>query len=262
MVAVPQNIITQALNVQHETRLAQALIGAIDLSGDEAVPWAVDNPDPATTPTELAGGAISDASVTKSFIALQYWPESLTDSRGAEWNPRMIPGGSHPIYQWTHGGERRISFQCVFTTDTAPPDETSGRDDPYADVSILTAIQKGTRDMDIRAVVSWLRYFTYPMYGRGPDLRAFEPPKCILVFPNTKLGHDGSDYLVCVMTQCDVTYEAWFPNGVPRIMEVSLEFAEVVQYGGRVRFHDRRAMNGSRSLPSYLKPKGRAGGYR
>jgi len=262
MVAAPQNILTQALNVPHETRLAQAIIGALDLSQDETVPWAVDNPDPATSPAELAGGAISDLAVTKSFLALQYWPESLTDSRGAEWNPRNIPGGSHPIYQWTHGAERRLSFTTIFSTDTAPPDETAGRDDPYADFSLSNGIQKGTRDMDIRAAISWLRYFTYPMYGRGADFRAFEPPKVILVFPNTALGHDGSDYVVCVMTQCDVTYEAWFPNGVPRLVEVQLEFAEVVQYGGRVRFHDRSSMRRSAHLSSYLKPKGRAGGFR
>lgn len=259
MVAVPQNIITQALNVQHETRLAQALIGAMDTAPGETVPWANDFAD---APTGDLSTFDSFETARNTYLALQYWPESLTDSRGAEWNPRSIPGGSHPIYQWTHGAERRISFQAVFTTDTAPPDETSGRDDPYADVSLLTAIQKGTRDMDIRSAVNWLRYFTYPSYGDGADLRAYEPPKAILVLPNTRLGHDGSDYVVCVMTQCDVTYEAWFPNGVPRILEVSLEFAEVVQFGNRVRFHDRKNMRGSRVLPSYLRPRIPQGGYR
>ncbi len=259
MVAAPQNIITQALNVTHETRFAQALIGAADLSGDETLPWAIDNPDPST---QLSGTDLGDISVTKSFLALQYWPESLNDNRGAEWNPRMIPGGSHPIYQWTHGGERRISFTVCFTTDTAPTDESAGQPDPYADMSLLTNIQKGSRDMDIRAAISWLRYFTYPLYGRGADLRAFEPPKVILVFPNSGMGHDGSDYIVCVMTQCDVTYEAWFPNGVPRMVELSLEFAETVQAAGRVRFHDRANMRRSSSLPSYLKPRGRDGGFR
>lgn len=260
MVAAPQNIITQALNVPHETRLAQAVIGALDLAPDESVPWQDDNADPLAL-FQSTGIAMPDT-VYKTWMALQYWPESLQDTRGAEWNPRMVPGGSHPIYQWTHGGERRITFTSAFTTDTAPPDETSGRDDPYADVSVLSGIQKGTRDMDIRAAVNWLRYFTYPMYGRGSDLRAFEPPKVILVFPSSGMGHDGSDYVVAVMTQCDVTYEAWFPNGVPRIIEVALEFAEVVQYGGRVRFHDRRDMRRSQNLPSYLKPRTRGNGFR
>lgn len=261
MVAVPQNIITQALNVPHETRLAQVVIGALDLAPDETVPWQDDAADPTDLFTSFGTGGSGYLSY-KTWMALQYWPESLSDNRGAEWNPRMVPGGSHPIYQWTHGGERRLSFQAIFTTDTAPPEEVSGREDPYADMDVLSGVQKGTRDLDIRAALNWLRYYTYPMYGRGADYRAFEPPKVILVFPNSGLGHDGSDYIIAVMTTCDVTYEAWFPNGVPRVVEVSLEFAEVVQHGGRVRFHDRRDMRRSQNLPSYLKPRTRGNGYR
>ncbi len=257
MVAAPGNILSQIVQTPHESRLSQAILGAIDLAPDEAVPWQNDNVDPAGL-FASSGGAFPDR-VYKSWLGLQYWPETLTDSRGAEWNPRNIPGGSHPIYQWTHGGERRVSFTTMFTTDTRVEDEQAGAEDPYADAAAnpLAGIQKGTRDMDIRAAVNWLRYFTYPFYGRGSDLRVFEPPKVILVLPNTGMGHDGSNYIVAVMTTCDVTYEAWFPNGVPRIIEVQLEFAEVVQYGGRVLFHDRRNMLRSRQLGSYLAPRSR-----
>jgi hypothetical protein len=264
MVAVPQNIMTQLVSTPHDTRLAQCLIGAIDLAPDESLPWSVDNADPAVAATSLAGGAISDASVAKSYLALQYWPESIQDSRGSEWNPRNIPGGSHPIYQWTHGGERRLSFTAVFTTDTAPTNEALAGSDPYEDAASnpLGGINKGTRDLDIRAAINWLRYFTYPKYGRSEDLRVYEPPKCILVMPNSHMGYDGSDYVVAVMTQCDVTYEAFFPNGFPRIAEVQVEFAETVQYGGRVRFHDRRNMLASQRLPSYLAPRTNGGSHR
>lgn len=259
MVGVPQNILTQAVNVSHETRLASVLIGAMDTAPGETVPWANDFGDAPTRDLSTFDGF---ETARNTYLGLQYWPESISDSRGSEWSPRNIPGGSHPIYQWTHGGERRISFTAVFSTDTAPPDETSGRDDPYADISRLAGIRKGTRDMDIRAAVNWLRYFTYPRYGTGADLRAYEPPKCILVMPNMGMGHDGSDYIVAVMSQCDVTYEACFPNGVPRLCEVSLEFSETVQYGNRVRFHDRANMTVSRGLASYLRPRIASGGYR
>lgn len=259
MVGVPQNILTQAVNVSHETRLASVLIGAMDTAPGETVPWANDFGDAPTGDLSTFDGF---ETARNTYLGLQYWPESISDSRGSEWSPRNIPGGSHPIYQWTHGGERRISFTAVFSTDTAPPDETSGRDDPYADISQFAGIRKGTRDMDIRAAINWLRYFTYPRYGTGADLRAYEPPKCILVMPNMGMGHDGSDYIVAVMSQCDVTYEACFPNGVPRLCEVSLEFAETVQYGNRVRFHDRANMTVSRGLASYLRPRVASGGYR
>lgn len=255
MVGLPQNILSQLVNTPHESRLAQVLIGAVDLAPDETVPWQNDQADPQGISSLRGAGEASN-----TYLTLQYWPESLTDSRGAEWNPRNIPGGSHPIYQWTHGGERRLSFTTVFTTDTAPEDAALGRDDPYADAasSPLSGIKKGTRDMDPRAAIQWLRYFTYPLYGRGQDLRVFEPPKVILCMPNTGLSYDGTDYIVAVMTTCDVTYEAWFPNGFPRIVEVQLEFAEVVQYGGRVRFHERRDMRSrTLGLASFLSPRSR-----
>jgi hypothetical protein len=49
-----------------------------------------------------------------------------------------------------------------------------------------------------------------------------------------------------------VTYEAFFPNGFPRIVEVQLEFAEVVQQANRVQFHDRKNMIVASSIRSYL----------
>lgn len=235
---LPQNILSQLVNLPHQPRLAQAYLKPIDMAPDEIPPWS------------------NGVGSSNSAIAFQYWPETVTDSRQSEWNPKNIPGGSHPIYQWTHGGERRISFTTVFTTDTEPPEEALSRDDPYQSmvggVNVLASgLDLGVRDVDIRSAVSWLRYFTYPAYGKvGDDLRVFEPPKAILTLPNTKLGHDGQDHVICVMTGCEVTYEAWFPSGFPRVVEVQLEFAEVVQQGSQIRFHDRRDMRPSRNLAS------------
>jgi hypothetical protein len=248
MPALPGNILSALTQFPQEDKLARAYLQPIDLAPGELPPWS----------THLAGSA----------IAFQYWPESIQDSRSVEWNPRNIPGGSHPIYQWTHGGERRISFTSVFTTDTAPAEEllAATRADivgfeqrsPYAlqaDVP-LSGLEIGKRDIDLRVVVAWLRWFTYPTYGTGDDLRAYEPAKALLVLPNTKLGHNGTDYIVTVMTQCDITYEAWFPSGFPRIMEVSLEFAEVVQTSQRVRFHDRKDMAMAASIRDFLYTRG------
>jgi hypothetical protein len=208
-------------------------------------------------------------------VAFQYWPESIQDSRSSEWNPKNIPGGSHPIYQWTHGGERRISFTAVFTTDTAPEESilqgqesggssgSSTTGSPYEQMEnrgLLSGVEFGKRDVDLRAVVSWLRWYTYPTYGTGNDIRAYEPAKCLLVLPRTMLGHNGTDYLVSVMTQCDVTYEAWFTTGFPRIIEVALEFAEVIQEGTRVAFHDRRDMQFAGAVSTFLSTKGIARG--
>lgn len=233
----PQNILSQLVTNPHEKRLRQAYLTAVDLADDEVLPW--------------SNGSESNA------IAFQYWPEGIQDTRASNWTPRNIPGGSHPIYQWTSGGERQVSFTAVFTTDTDPGDvalEDSTTNtplglpgDPYRPFkdNLLSGVQMGTRDLDLRSAVSWLRYFTYPLYGQGEDLRVFEPPKVQLHMPNSRIGYDGADYMLCVMLQCDVTYEAFFPNGFPRIVEVALQFAEVVQQRSGVRFHDRRRMTAS-----------------
>lgn len=248
MVALPENILSSLTRVSHHSRLARAYLQPVDLSPGETPPWA---------------DTLSD-----SAVAFQYWPESIQDSRQVDWSPRPIPGGSHPIYQWTQSGERRISFTAIFTTDTDPhqfpaPDgdefvEVDVRDDAYASAATnaVSGIQKGVRDIDLRVVVSWLRWFTYPTYGtEGSDLRVFEPAKVLLVLPNTRLGHRGTDHLLTVMTQCDVTYQAWFPGGHPRIIELSLEFAEVVQEGRRIRFHDRRSFQPAESVGDYLRER-------
>lgn len=263
MPELPTNILTSLTNLPHIPELARAYLQPLDMAPDEAPPW---NPGGSE-----AGGA----------IAFQYWPETIQDSRASEWSPRNIPGGSHPIYQWTHGGERRISFTAMFSTDTAPDDiylaqsaeaAAAGAaaalvpglltpDDPYAiqNLNPLSGLEMGTRDVDLRAVVGWLRWYTYPYYSEGDDWRAYEPAKALLVMPNMGLSYLGSDHITTVMTQCDVTYEACFENGFPRLIEVALEFAEVIQSGELVQFHNRRLMSEagySKNIVNYLSTTG------
>jgi hypothetical protein len=240
MPALPTGLITQLTGDTHHPKLARAYLAAVDLVAGETPPWLEKEvEDPFTTANDPG-------------IAFQYWPESLNDSRGSEWNPRSIPGGSHPIYQWTQGGERRLSFTAIFTRDHEPPprEEAGGLAGIASTVtgaleSAAQAVGLGgpvvdkIRNVPIESAVRWLRYFTYPYYD-DDDLRVFEPPKVLLVLPGSKLNINGDDEITCVMTTCDITYEAWFPGGAPRIVEVSLEFAEVVQGMGKVAFHNRK----------------------
>ena len=251
MPGLPDNVLTSLLNVPQEPRLAQAYLQPIDLAPGE------DNPFFGFRDFNDLGS--SPGIGTRGAIAFQYWPESVQDSRPSEWGSRNIPGGSHPLKQWTNGGDRTVSFTAIFTTDTDPGDEFFegwlGLS-PYESVGDipLNGLELGTRDVDLRAVVSWLRWYTYPYYDSGGV--AYEPAKCLLVMPQTKLGHDGTDYIVAVMTTCDVTYEEWFPSGFPRIIEVNLEFSESVQEGTRVRFHNRRDMVMASEVASFLATRG------
>ena len=97
MPALPENLLTSLTNIAHAPRLQSCFLQPLDMAPDETPPWAQN----ATTGTA---------------IKFQYWPETLQDTRQSEWNPRNIPGGSHPIYQWTHGGERTLTFTSVFAT--------------------------------------------------------------------------------------------------------------------------------------------------
>lgn len=248
MPALPENIISSLVRVPNAERLAQAYLYPVDMAPGETPPW-------------VANGG-TDA------IAFQYWPETIQDTRACGWNANPIPGGSHPIYQWSSSGERTLSFDAVFTTDTAPNEDALSAatspvagggvggpsTDPYAHQrgGELAGLRRGTRDIDLRAVIAWLRWYTYPYYGQSNDQRAFEPAKCGLVMPNMGLAYDGSDDLITVMTGCDVNYEACFASGFPRVISVSLSFAEVIQSGQRVAFQSRAAMSRAAYIGNYL----------
>lgn len=258
MPALPTGIITQLTGgEQAKPKLRQAYLSIADTDLPDKAPWAD------------SGGAFG-------AIAFQYWPETINDTRPVEWNPRAIPGGSHPIYQWTHSGERRISFTAVFTNDFEPEDsEEHGEGVGGLVDSAVNAVQSAAatiglagappgpgeklRQVDVAAAVSWVRWFTYPYYDQD-DLRVFEPAKALLVMPGSRIAFNGEDSISGVMTQCDVTYEAFFPNGAPRIVEVALEFAEVVQSSEGVKFHSRDQMKTSAQVGNVLAPIEQEGG--
>ena len=157
--------------------------------------------------------------------AFQYWPEALTDSRGdSGWQEKVVPGGSHPLVQWTAGGGRRLSFTVFF-----------GRDEHPSELE-----EENENNVDVAAALAWLRYYTYPKYEQN-SVKVYSPLPLLLVFPGTQIGI-VSDEMLCVMTSCDITYHAWFPNGTPKIAEASLEFLEIVQWGENIIFHDRELL--------------------
>lgn len=104
-------------------------------------------------------------------------------------------------------------------------------------------------NVDVQAAVAWLMSKTYPTYGPNTNLAnprnglATAPPKLILYLPNSGLvsgvgsTQTGkgitpiSDSIYCILRECNVTYEAFFRNGAPRIVTISLSFEEIIQVG-------------------------------
>lgn len=93
----------------------------------------------------------------------------------------------------------------------------------------------------------WLRRFMLPRYGENSEVGVpiTKPPRKLMLhitgseierFGGAGGFSVGGGGILCVMTQCDITIEAFFPSGAPRIANVGLAFAEVPQRAGAVKF--------------------------
>lgn len=179
-----------------------------------------------------------------STQAFQYFPESLSDSKSVNWTPKEIPGGSLPLYQWSSSGERSISFTAYFSTDIDqnPDGVLTNTTDPAYTRQRLESTGQLQRNVDVRSAVTWLRQYMLPKYTSHHTL---PPPKLLLYLPKSGIGIAGGetpvtnqspDTVLCVMTQCEITWEKFFPSGNARIASVALSFAQVPQYQGVVSF--------------------------
>lgn len=178
-------------------------------------------------------------------FAFQYFPESISDSKNINYQQKEIPGGSLPLYQWVASGERLITFTAVFTSDVdLLPPRRPGQSSAEASSGLVSRVKAAgvnSRNTDIRAAVAWLRRYTLPTYARNIT---YSPSKLRLSLPGSGIGVAGGaiagsvldDTVICVMTQCDVTYEAFFPSGLPRYVTVNVSFAQIPQMNGQVLF--------------------------
>jgi hypothetical protein len=87
--------------------------------------------------------------VTRERLAFQYNPNDIVDGKSANYATMVIPGMSHPRYQFVAGDARKISFTVTF-------------------------YQK-----DVKKNVNWLQSFLYPTHG-GTMLK--QAPHHVLFF--------------------------------------------------------------------------------
>lgn len=208
-------------------------------------------------------GFDGDAILTGDQRSFQYFPATLADHQGTNYQTKVIPGLSHPLYQWTSGQSRTISFEAIFTRDRTYTDSEQtqiknaksgggGVGNAFtAMVTAPTSIASNTdpRNVDIPSAVAWLRSFLLPEYsadGRGTfsgtPQRPHPPSKLILGIPGVRLnwGVPELNYseINCIMTGCEVAYDGFFHDGTPRMAKVSLVFAEIIQVGGKIVVQD------------------------
>jgi hypothetical protein len=185
---------------------------------------------PSATYSIAAGGG-QEAASQDSALFFQYWPGSLSDEYAVNYAEHVIPGGSHPLYQWTGGGGRTLSFEAIFVSElnTERGSSTlSGATAALANASIHL-LPSSPHTVNVSAALARLRSWMLPAYPMGGQGGATKPPPILtLVFPNTKLA-GTHDLLQVILRSAPVTIEAWYPNGQIRVATVTLTFNEVVQ---------------------------------
>lgn len=203
------------------------------------------------------GGGFTPAGQIRDVFLFQFWPQQVTDNYTPNYATKQIPGGSHPIYQWTGGAGRDISFSAQFvseiTEDEFLPNATSDfrariTANSATGVPIQGAAGAGAAGIpglgplllpssryktNVAAAIAALQRYLYPDYvdgGANNGKYAKPPRKLVLVLPGTKLGRsDGNDGILCIMRSASVTMENWFPSGELRSATVALRFSEIVQ---------------------------------
>ena len=200
-------------------------------------------------------GFNNDSQMTDLQRSFQYFPSTISDSQPPNYQPKIIPGLSHPLYQWTSGGARTISFEAIFSRDRTYTDSEQSAINSGASLlsngfgSIPVGSSDDTRNVDIPSAVAWLRSFLLPDYSSngkglkgGAPNRPHPPQKVILGMPGVRLNWGvpslQPDEVYAIMTGCDVVYEGFFQDGTPRMAKVALAFAEIIQVGGSIVVQD------------------------
>lgn len=183
--------------------------------------------------------------------SFQYFPATIADHQGTNYQTKVIPGLSHPLYQWTSGQERTISFEAIFTRDRTYTDaeRSSISDGSKTFYASSIASNDDVRNVDIPSAVAWLRSHLLPEYstdGGGTfsatPQRPHPPAKLILGMPGVRLNWGVPDLppdeIYVIMKGCEVAYEGFFHDGTPRMAKVALVFGEIIQIGGKIKVQD------------------------
>ncbi len=195
--------------------------------------------------------------------SLQWWPDTLSDSIATGWSEKVIPGGSHALMQWGGNAGRSIAFNVKMSRSMRYIENfNQGTGFGLGDNSSvpLTAqalepenARNVKNNIDIKRMIYYLRAYCYPDYDGQPGT-AVPPVICILDVPGFGLNEDGRDSIFSVMTGCDMTYQKAFTDGLPRLVDMSLVFKQVVQSKDGVHYRSRRDLLASAQRGSKHEP--------
>lgn len=182
-----------------------------------------------------------EVSLGDEIFVFQYYPDNIQDTYNPEWSTKQVPGGSHPLYQWVGGTGRDITFTARFTAER-DLDDFRGRP------SGLLPSDRYT--VDVRGALARLRSYMLPSYGNqegsGISSRTRPPRKLHLTLEGLGIGGEDEDTILVILRSAPITYESSFPNGHPRVVEVSITVSQIVQHtrsgpGSSIQFIGRDA---------------------
>lgn len=194
-------------------------------------------------PTKIYVGGSGGPGSSPDFRerALQYWPETLSDTIDVGWNFKSIGGASHALAQWESNGGRTFSFDVQLSRFTMPTKTKTTFEkikSLYQEPDANYPIDNRPYNVNVREQIRHLRAFCYPTYEDVKGVvSSLPPPIMALNIPNMGLDESGGDIVYCVMTGCDVTYTLCFRDGTPRRATVSLTLRQIVQLASGIKFY-------------------------
>ena len=181
------------------------------------------------------------------LFVFQFWPSQVTDSYTPNYATKQIPGASHPLYQYTGGNGRTISFTANFVAEVREESNTLNEPfntriaESFAEGAVAVRTKAGLSaaflpssryTVRVASALAALQRYLYPNYSTQAATKGTTKPpqKLVLVLPGTKLGRkESADGVLCILKSANVTMESWFPSGELRAASVALEFAEIIQ---------------------------------
>ena len=207
----------------------------------------------------VIGKVSTDGTIDVSSLALGTLllnPESIDDEKTSNWVANQIPGQADPIFQWTSGGPRVVSFDALITKDTSdflniPPSPWGKLADKainavgaiasnflgvtvtastFTDVFSSGATGEDGNDLSIEDNLNYFRSLMYPTYEAGR--LATSPPVVVLYIgstlstaksdPDTDKINSDTDLWVLLDLKIKITKQ--LPNLAPMEAVVSFRF--------------------------------------
>jgi len=207
-----------------------ASIAAAILEGPEGMPSA---------DLEIMGVNSKNEEILRP-VRFQYWPETVQVSSDSGWNPREVPGSSHKLKQWGGSSGLGISFEVSVGRDMMDPDDRVGTRKLF-DFAINPYEASHIQDnYPVEAFYRYMIAYTQPgrTKGAGGSQIMTPPPIAILSMPGLALAPNGGDVFWATINNVELTVQACWPNGRPRLASIALSMDQMVQSSDGVFWAD------------------------